>query len=130
MPYDDYEDRETSLDRGSELYDEDIYEETDSFGERLGSAPLDDDMADDDLSADDTMAGDELTEQSATSEVEEGFGETLAGNPHLEDQLDDDQLSREAEADYAPEDTGHKDESLLDKAKDKFNELTGHDKEK
>jgi hypothetical protein len=124
MAYDEYDEHTRGLDRSSELYDEDLYE-TEDFGERLDRSSLDDDdmLADDSL-ADESLADDDTIDTDAdTAQVEEGFGESITSNPHLEDQLKDEQLNQEAEADYSD----HKDESLLDKAKDKFDELTGRD---
>lgn len=124
MVYENYDEREHGLDRSAELYDEGVYDST-NFGERLEDSTTEDPTTEG-LAADDTIASDHLAGHP-TNGVEEGFGETITNNPHLEDQLEDRRLNQEAESDYKEPETP-KDESLIDKAKDKINEITGKDR--
>lgn len=80
------------------LYDDEVgrpYE----FGERIIDDPDMDDLAADDSLSDDTYtsAQDMPTSQAASSDE---FGETLADSDTMSDQLEDPELSANAEADY------------------------------
>lgn len=82
---------------GELAYDGTEYE-LDEFGERIGSEDSTDDMAAEEM-PEDAASAEEMTPDS---KVEQGFGETLKSEDDpLSDQLQDDQLSQEAEADYA-----------------------------
>jgi hypothetical protein len=117
MAYDELKDREMELEESRTYEDDSLYEPADTFGEQLGEPDEVEEKAIDE------------EETSAESRVEQGFGETLSSdtNPHLADQMDDEQLSREAEADYERQESQHE-ESLIDKAKDRFNEWTNREK--
>lgn len=108
-----YEDREDEfMMDDAELYASDPYDEqlADTFREQIPGA--EDDLDADEMLEEDTTAsgvdtpivtGGIVTPPSAsTANVEEGFGESINTdlNPHLEDQLDDQELSDEAEREY------------------------------
>jgi hypothetical protein len=86
---------------GDLAYDGTEYE-YDEFGERVGNEDMfEDDAMDESMSTDEAIpmpAGDKPEEQH----LEDGFGETINpdANPHIEDQLADDGLNKEADADY------------------------------
>jgi hypothetical protein len=86
---------------GELSYDGSEYE-LDEFGERIGTDMDEDDMSDD-LMMDETSEASLEQDLGSSRKVEDSFGETInpEANPHIADQLDDDQLSGEAEADYA-----------------------------
>lgn len=85
---------------GEMAYDGSEYD-MDEFGERIGDDRFEDDMAE---AEDDPKIGDAGENGPAPEDirVEDGFGETLNTdkNPHLEEQLDDRDLGRAADADY------------------------------
>ncbi|MDB5178967.1 MAG: hypothetical protein JWN01_910 [Patescibacteria group bacterium] len=120
MAYQDYD--ENSMDFNQpDLYAEDPYAGgntgKDTFGERIEDPMMPED--------EDALTEEELVElNQPRDEVEQGFGETLDANPHLDEQLEDRELNRQAEADYSE----NKDKSLLDKAKDKIESWTDSDK--
>ena len=68
----------------------------------------------------DTIDSTDTTDTTDTSMLDDDeFNETLT-SPHIEDQLNDTSLQDEAEAEYHP----GSDRSILDKIKDKFDDLT------
>jgi hypothetical protein len=103
MAYLEHDDRELDMGSQSDFYDDEaMYEElyeTDSFGERIDSGSETDElMEEEDVEIIDTptsMGG-------STNHVEQGFGEAInpASNPHIDDQLADEKLQSEAEAEY------------------------------
>jgi len=99
--YHDYEYEGDGLDPGlSEfIYDDSEYE-ADEFGERIGGDNFVDDLSEDEAAGDAAAADDGRL--ATDGEIEEGFGETLNPdtNPHLVEQLEDERLHHEAEADY------------------------------
>jgi hypothetical protein len=91
--------------------------ELDEFGERVGSEDLFEDEAEE------SEMVDEPASDSATADVteadkrrEDAFGETLNPdeNPHIGDQLEDDQSHEAAKADYAEGEMPATDESMGD----------------
>jgi hypothetical protein len=127
MGYLERDDRKTNLNDQSEFYEDDsMYDEiygTDGFGERVDSGGSQDEAM--------KLGPDEAENTTPHSpapanQVEEGFGEAInpISNPHIDDQLDDQHLSTEAEAEY---NSGPKDENLMDKAKTKMDEWTNED---
>lgn len=99
MAYKEYDDRDLDLNDQSDLYAEDSGELDDyNFGERIEGQPIDDELGDDEA-----LAEEEIIQSTdpAEGQVEEAFGETLTSNPHLSDQLEDEELSRQAESDYS-----------------------------
>ncbi len=85
----DYEGMDPGL--RESIYDGPEYE-LDEFGERIGAEDT----------AEEGMSEDEMMPLSPSeSAIEDGFGEAItpSANPHLEDQLDDNDLHDEAEAD-------------------------------
>ena len=88
---------------GDLAYDGAEYE-LDEFGERIGSTSGLEDFADD-MPAD--RVAENETAQTDAAKIEHGFGETINpdSNPHIDDQLQDESLSQEAETDYDTPDT-------------------------
>ena len=84
---------------GDLAYDGTEYE-LDEFGERIGSDDLVDDYADD--MPLDTATDENVVPLTDAGKIERGFGETINpdSNPHIDDQLSDETLRQEAEADY------------------------------
>lgn len=83
---------------GDLAYDGAEYE-LDEFGERIGGTSELEDFADDRPA--DIIDDNEIAQTDATK-IEHGFGETINpdSNPHIDDQLQDESLSQEAETDY------------------------------
>jgi len=107
MVYEDREDEFMGMNE-AELYADDRYndERADTFREQIPSDSVDDDLAADEaLEEEIVTSGDPETIAMPASKIEDGFGESLnpIDNPHLEEQLDDQALSEEAQRDY-PED--------------------------
>lgn len=102
MVYEDREDEFMSMEE-QDLYEPERYDELgDTFREQM---PSEDDEA---ITSDEAATEDEAIVGTAegSPSVEEGFGESINPdtNPHLEEQLNDKQLSEEAHQDYADED--------------------------
>jgi hypothetical protein len=100
MAYTEHDDRDLDLSEESDFYQDELYTELyepDSFGERIDSGS---DM-DEAIEYEDT---DFVTMEKSepASRLEQGFGEAInpETNPHLDDQLEDEQLKEEAEAEY------------------------------
>ena len=103
----------------------------DTFYERRDTTESLDEEEADDLTASDLDSSQEPTPAgtSDATRLEEGFGETInpETNPHVSDQLEDERLAKEAEADYTSHGTpasDHHEGGLLDRAKDKINDWT------
>jgi hypothetical protein len=130
MPYNEHNEN-LDLDE-SGLYDDTSLYEPDTFRERLDNPNMSDQMEDDSMLYDDMDAS--ASTETTDGRLEDDFGETLntETNPHIDDQLGDDSLHKEAESDYATQsDTNNdssNDGSLIDKAKDKINDWTDGDK--
>ncbi|MEO7618026.1 MAG: hypothetical protein ABIS59_04270 [Candidatus Saccharibacteria bacterium] len=95
----------------------------DEFGE-YRNASLHDAEADDlmgNAATDDTITPGSSTTDALDASMlnDDEFNETLA-SPHIEDQLNDASLQDEAEAEYHP----GEDKSIMDKVKEKFDDLT------
>lgn len=102
MAYIERDDRDLELNDQSDFYEEDLYDdlyEADSFGERVDSGGNDEEVMEYE-ETDFTMAP--ATDTPTPSRVEQGFGEAISPdtNPHIDDQLEDEQLKDEAEAEY------------------------------
>jgi hypothetical protein len=100
MAYAERDDRDLELSQQSDFNEEELYSELyepDSFGERVDSGNDMEEAIEYEDSDFETM---EISEP--TSRVEQGFGEAInpETNPHLDDQLEDEQLQDEAEAEY------------------------------
>ena len=115
--YNEFENNGIDPGLGDLAYDGTEYE-LDEFGERIGGDNLADDYADD--TPIDPAAQEEVSMTDA-GKIEHGFGETINpdSNPHIDDQLQDESLNQQAEADYRrarPEMTTsvEKDEQLRD----------------
>jgi hypothetical protein len=108
MAYED--DRDMDLDRS--LYEDESYEPETYFGERLGDST--------DAAADDSDMSLEEYEDT-DDETEPSFGESL--NPTYEEDTTDSTSSAATESEPVSRDEH---DSLVDKAKDKLDDLTGH----
>jgi hypothetical protein len=121
MAYVERDDRDLDLNQQSDFYDDEIYYEvyeTENFGERVDSGSDGDALVLDE----EEMIVEKPTKTASTKQVEDGFGEAInpSSNPHLNDQLEDDQLSSEAESEYS--ETGNS--GFLQKARGKLDEWT------
>ena len=115
--YNEFESNGLDPGLGDLAYDGTEYE-LDEFGERIGSDNMADDYADD-IPVD--SAAKQEVPMTDAGKIEHGFGETINpdSNPHIDDQLQDESLSQQAEADYGrtqPElsSSADKDEQLRD----------------
>jgi hypothetical protein len=126
MTYVNKDDQDMDNNELGDFYEEGAYEDIyypETFGERVDSGSDDEeDMA---IVDEEEMIVERPAKPAANSKVEEGFGEAINpdSNPHINDQLEDDGLSSEAEADYeSPDSPG-----LMTKARQKLDEWTDKD---
>lgn len=114
-----YEDDQVSMAGGDDWY----FDEFGEYRNANASQLEDEDIQDESMVPDEDLSD---TTSPATSRVGGGivaddeFNETLQSE-HIDDQLDDQNLQREAESDY----DGGPNDSMGDKIKNKFDDLTG-----